>query len=74
MGRNVIGGFFGEKKLDSIDFYIAIKINPINLGLNLKGKKIKILNVTNFNKGYYYLTHPNQNWHYFLLTKLVMIY
>ncbi len=47
IGSDDIGSFFGKKNLDSTDFYVALKINPFNLGLNLggggrrKGKGVK---------------------------------
>lgn len=37
IGSDDVGSFFGKKKLDSTDFYIALKVNPFNLGLNLGG-------------------------------------
>lgn len=37
IGSDDVGSFFGKKNLDSTDFYIALKINPFNLGLNLGG-------------------------------------
>jgi hypothetical protein len=37
IGSDDLGSFFGKKKLDSTDFYIALKVNPFNLGLNLGG-------------------------------------
>ena len=37
IGSDDIGSFLGKKNLDSTDFYIALKVNPFNLGLNLGG-------------------------------------
>lgn len=37
IGSDDVGSFFGKKNLDSSDFYVALKINPFNLGLNLGG-------------------------------------
>jgi len=37
IGSDDVGSFFGKKNLDSTDFYVALKINPFNLGLNLGG-------------------------------------
>jgi hypothetical protein len=46
IGSDDVGSFFGKKNLDSSDFYVALKINPFNLGLNLgggrkRGKSVK---------------------------------
>jgi len=37
IGSDDIGSFFGKRNLDSTDFYIALKVNPFNLGLNIGG-------------------------------------
>ncbi|MFK8008175.1 MAG: DUF5723 family protein [Saprospiraceae bacterium] len=39
IGSDDVGSFFGKNDLDSTDFYIALKVNPFNLGLNLGGRK-----------------------------------
>jgi len=36
-GSDDVTSFIGKSKLDSADFYVALKINPFNLGLNLGG-------------------------------------
>ena len=35
IGSDDIGSFFGRKNLDSTDFYVALKVNPFDLGINL---------------------------------------
>ena len=37
IGSDDIGSFFGKRNLDSTDFYVGLKINPFNLGLDLGG-------------------------------------
>lgn len=39
IGSDDIGSFFGKRNLDSSDFYVALKINPFNLNLNLDGRR-----------------------------------
>ena len=41
IGSDDVGSFFGKKNLDSTDFYVALKINPFNTGLNLGGGRRK---------------------------------
>lgn len=45
IGSDDVGSLFGKKNLDSSDFYIALKINPFNLGLNLGGGRKRGKNV-----------------------------
>lgn len=41
IGSDDVGSFFGKRNLDSSDFYVALKINPFNLDLNLGGGRKK---------------------------------